>query len=146
VVPGDVAVESIPPTEVVTARLAVVAVVVLALPVPIPVAAVKTALAVVTISLGVSTVVASVGRVTVVHSRGVLTAISVPSVSVTSGARPCQAGCGQQHCGRCNDHYQESSRLGLRVSGHRKLPPLVGPAAFDAARCEKFNAFIAAGH
>ena len=85
---GDVAVEGVSPTKVVTARLAVVPVVV-----TMPVAA---SIVVATMASVASVrAVSLVGPVMVARSRGALTVMSVPTVAVMSGASPCAARCRQ---------------------------------------------------
>ncbi len=88
VVTGDVAVEGVSPTKVVTARLAVVPVLVTT---PVAASIVVAAMA----SVASVRAVSLVGPVIVARSRGVLTVISVPTAAVMSRASPCPAGCHQ---------------------------------------------------
>jgi hypothetical protein len=88
VVTGDVAVEAVSPTKVLTARLAEVPVLVT---MPVAVSIVVATMA----SVASMRAVSLVGPVIVTRSRGVLTVMSVPTVAVMSGASPCAAGCRQ---------------------------------------------------
>ncbi len=97
VVTGDVAVEGVSPTKVVTARLAVVPVLVTT---PVAASIVVAAMAVSIVvapmaSMAPMRAVSLVGPVIVARSRGVLTVMSVPTVAVMGGASPCAAGCHQ---------------------------------------------------
>ncbi len=97
VVTGDVAVEGVSPTKVVTARLAVVPVVV-TMPVAVSIVVATVAVSIVAATMAsVASVraVSLVGPVMVARSGGVLTVMSVPTVAVMRGASPCAAGCHQ---------------------------------------------------
>lgn len=94
VVTGDVAVEAVSPTKVVTARLAVVPVLV-TMPVAASIVVATMAVSIVAATMASVRAVSLVGPVIVARSRGVLTVISVPTAAVMSGASPCPAGCHQ---------------------------------------------------
>jgi hypothetical protein len=115
---GDVIVEFVSCTEVVIARLAVIARMLLLVPVPLSASMVPLVGSVV-VSLVRSVMVSIVRSVVTVLGMSLVPIVTAMAVVVMmTGIRPRCAGCEQQDRGGSNDDRSEPFRSNLGVSGH----------------------------